>query len=61
MIAATGHAMIGISLAPMTGQLVAEIVGEEKPSVPIGLMSPDRFSSRNNLKRLGEKGVCYTQ
>jgi D-amino-acid dehydrogenase len=43
LIAATGHAMIGISLAPVTGRLVAEIVGEEKPSVPTTLMSPDRY------------------
>lgn len=42
LIAATGHAMIGISLAPITGKLVEEIVAG-RPSMDISLLSPDRF------------------
>jgi len=43
LIAATGHAMLGISLATVTGKLVAEIAGGEKPSHDLTLLSPDRF------------------
>jgi D-amino-acid dehydrogenase len=40
---ATGHAMMGVSLAPVTGKLVSEIVCGERPSFEIGLLSPDRY------------------
>jgi D-amino-acid dehydrogenase len=43
LIAATGHAMIGISLATVTGKLVAEIAQGVKPSHDLTLLSPDRF------------------
>lgn len=33
LILATGHAMMGLSLAPATGKLIEEIVGEKKTSV----------------------------
>jgi D-amino-acid dehydrogenase len=42
--AATGHAMMGVSLAPVTGQLMAEVLSDEKPSHDITALSPDRFS-----------------
>ncbi len=44
LTAATGHAMMGLSLAPVTGRLVAEIVSGEKPSHDVTLLSPNRFS-----------------
>jgi D-amino-acid dehydrogenase len=44
LIAATGHAMIGISLAPITGKLVAEIVLNQKPAIDIRALSVERFS-----------------
>ncbi len=44
LVAATGHAMIGLSLGPVTGKLVADIVSEENPSVAIEALSPDRFA-----------------
>jgi D-amino-acid dehydrogenase len=44
LIAATGHAMIGVSLAPITGRLVAEIVNQKIPSVDLLLMRPDRYA-----------------
>jgi len=40
---ATGHAMMGWSMAPATGKLVAEIISEEKPSFDIDPFSPDRL------------------
>jgi D-amino-acid dehydrogenase len=41
---ATGHGMMGLSLAPITGRLVSEIVSDERPSISIEALSPDRFS-----------------
>ena len=40
---AAGHAMIGVSLGPITGKLVAEIVTGEEPSVDVGALEPERF------------------
>lgn len=40
---ATGHAMMGLSLGPATGKLMAEILSDEKPTVDIAMLSPDRF------------------
>lgn len=43
LIAATGHAMIGMSLAPVTGKLVARIIAKDTFSYDLALLSPDRF------------------
>jgi D-amino-acid dehydrogenase len=40
---ASGHAMMGLSLGPITGRLVAEILSDEKPSFDLRLLSPDRY------------------
>ncbi|MBX3140488.1 MAG: FAD-dependent oxidoreductase [Trueperaceae bacterium] len=40
---ASGHGMMGLSLAPITGKLVGEVVAGEEPSLPIGAMSVERF------------------
>jgi D-amino-acid dehydrogenase len=40
---ATGHTMMGVSLGPITGKLVSEIVSGESPSMEMGPLSPDRF------------------
>lgn len=42
---ATGHGMMGISLGPGTGKLVAELVNGNATSVDIGAFNPDRFYS----------------
>ena len=42
--AATGHAMMGVSLAPITGKLVAELLSGAAPSCNIGALRPDRYS-----------------
>ena len=44
LIAATGHAMLGQSLGPITGKLVSEIVAGKRPSIDLTLLLPDRFS-----------------
>jgi D-amino-acid dehydrogenase len=40
---AAGHAMIGVSLAPVTGELVSEIVCGEEPGIDLALTRPERF------------------
>ncbi len=41
---ATGHSMMGLSLAPGTGKLMAQVVDGEKPDMDLALVSPDRFA-----------------
>jgi D-amino-acid dehydrogenase len=41
---ATGHGMMGLSLGPITGQLIAEIVGGQKPAIGIELLDPNRYN-----------------
>ena len=40
---ATGHAMMGLSLAPVSGRLVSEILSGDKSSFDLTLLSPDRY------------------
>lgn len=42
--AATGHAMMGVSLGPITGKLMAEILSGEPVSPNIEALSPDRYA-----------------
>ncbi len=39
---ATGHAMMGLSMATGTGKLVSEIISEQKPTLSLRPFSPDR-------------------
>jgi D-amino-acid dehydrogenase len=41
---ASGHGMMGLSLAPITGKLIAEVLSGEKPQWDISMLSPDRYS-----------------
>ncbi len=41
---ATGHAMMGLSLGPITGKLMAQILSNEAPSIEIEQLSPDRYA-----------------
>jgi D-amino-acid dehydrogenase len=41
LMVATGHAMIGLVLAPVTGRLVAELVAGREPSRDISAFAPD--------------------
>ena len=41
---ATGHAMMGLSLAPVTGELVAQVIAGEKSTTNLALLSPDRYA-----------------
>lgn len=44
LVVATGHAMLGFTLAPVTGVLVADIVTGTQPSEDVTLLDPDRFA-----------------
>lgn len=44
LIVATGHATSGISLAPITGSLVAQIATGQPTEIDITVLNPDRFS-----------------
>ncbi|MDR3457886.1 MAG: FAD-dependent oxidoreductase [Verrucomicrobiae bacterium] len=44
LILATGHAMMGMSLSPVTGRIVSETVSGEKPQFDLGRLSPDRYA-----------------
>lgn len=41
---ATGHAMMGLSLAPATGKIIADVLSSKQSPVALELMSPDRFA-----------------
>lgn len=43
VVLATGHCMLGLSLGPVTGRLVAEICAGEEPSIDVGTLRVDRF------------------
>ena len=36
--------MMGVSLGPVTGMLMAEVLSGERPSVAIDALSPQRFA-----------------
>jgi len=43
LIVATGHATLGMSLGPITGRLVAQLVADEKTDVEIEALQLERF------------------
>jgi len=43
LCAATGHSMMGVSLGPITGKLVAALLSDEKTDIDIQALSPDRY------------------
>ncbi|HSK14814.1 MAG TPA: FAD-dependent oxidoreductase [Gaiellaceae bacterium] len=43
VVVATGHAMMGLTLAPVTGRLVAELLAGDEPSHDVAPLRPDRF------------------
>ena len=41
---ATGHAMMGLSLGPITGRIVTRILSGENPGFDLKLLDPDRYA-----------------
>ena len=44
VLIAAGHNMLGLSMAPATGKLVSEMLGEVKPHIDPGPYGLKRFS-----------------
>ena len=44
LLLATGHATIGISLGPVTGQLISEVAAREAVSQDLSRLEPERFA-----------------
>ena len=43
LVLATGHAMMGLTLAPVTGRLVGQLLAGEEPSHDLRPLRPGRF------------------
>jgi len=43
LLLATGHAMLGLTSSTGTGEMVAELLAEEKPKLDVTPFSPERF------------------
>jgi len=43
VILATGHGMLGISLAPITGKIVSQLSANEKPAINTAALGVERF------------------
>lgn len=43
LIVATGHAMMGLSLAPITGEIVARLAANQDPGFDLTLLDPERY------------------
>lgn len=44
VIVAAGHAMLGVSLGPITGTLVADLAAQRPTALPLTALWPDRFA-----------------
>lgn len=44
LIAATGHAMLGITLAPVTGKLVSDLIQQQPIALDMNALHPERFN-----------------
>lgn len=46
LVVATGHAMMGLSLAPITGEIVAGLIDGEPTPIDLRMLDADRYLSR---------------
>jgi len=44
LVVATGHAMMGVSLGPISGLLAAELLSNDNVPIDISLLNPDRYN-----------------
>jgi D-amino-acid dehydrogenase len=44
LIVATGHSMMGVSLAPITGKIVSQLANGQTPDLSVGILDPERFN-----------------
>ena len=45
LLIATGHAMMGVSLGPISGKVVAQLLAGDAPALDLALLSPDRYGA----------------
>lgn len=50
LVIATGHAMMGVSLAPITGRIVAELISDGRSERDLGLLAPLRFAASGSAR-----------
>ena len=53
-IIATGHSMLGLTLAPLTGIAVARLIAEEDPGIDLSLVRPGRFGKLASTRLTGD-------
>jgi D-amino-acid dehydrogenase len=41
---ASGHAMLGLTMAPISGLLIADLLTQRTPRVPLAMLNPDRYA-----------------
>ncbi len=41
---AAGHAMMGMSLGPISGEIVTQLIAGESPAIDLKLLNPDRYA-----------------
>ena len=44
LVIATGHAMMGLSLGPISGKIVSQLLSNETPSIETEILNPDRYA-----------------
>jgi D-amino-acid dehydrogenase len=44
VLVASGHAMLGLSMGPVTGKLVAELVAGRSPTISVDQLAVERFA-----------------
>jgi D-amino-acid dehydrogenase len=58
VVFATGHGMLGVTLGPLTGRMVAGAVGGEPPHPGLAQLAPDRFAGLARVVRSQRWGVA---
>ncbi|RRB01255.1 NAD(P)/FAD-dependent oxidoreductase [Larkinella rosea] len=43
LVLATGHGMMGVSLGPASGKIVADVIGNQAPAMDLNTFNPERF------------------
>jgi D-amino-acid dehydrogenase len=56
VVLAAGHGMLGFSLGPVTGNLVADLLGERPLPFAIGALAPERFAHHGDGSRVESAG-----
>jgi len=45
LMLATGHAMLGMTLGPVSGELVADLIDGHRPSIDLSMVDPARLAA----------------